>query len=581
MNFQFPSLKPSIINLLSIATYLVTVMLSAQLSYAVDTLPYNHLQFIDEDNDQINDNWEIYYFDSIDISNGLADDDYDADGYADIIEYYTGTHPTQASDFFQISEQTVDFEQGTASISFATSPNHPNLYYDILFSEDLSTDSWEKVFSDFIARDGSNPVTTLTFPIDGITGSNEKLFFRLKCHLPHQAEACATSSSISVHSEYANYSNSGYVVLPSYSSSASYLTNADIVTKRYYSTRKKPDLKVDYSNDISRKEITRMAWNNLWGNGSETTLTFTYENDEPTPWWKQENGSIANWSGFRCDLRVNGTIVKTHIRFNPTGGVTSTGPRPNNYTMVMNIPLAEGPNTVELVNPTLEKSGDPTFGKLIITSMTVPGGDWIDHRGSSCEWVDVAGNGSKQKVTFEYTNNNSAITECRLFVNDIEQAPVTFENRTASQRKVEVNMDLKLGPNKIKIVSAGDPASYYSGTGNIPIVGDLRNKVEKLSILDSNAGPAWIELSQIQAQQAVSNLIIRYANGMGIDTKINLTVNEDDANAKTVTLEDTGGWNIWGTKSVELNLQSGSNNTLKIDNLSGSQIVFLDEFVVF
>ena len=247
---------------------------------------------------------------------------------------------------------------------------------------------------------------------------------------------------------------------------------------------------------------------------------------------------------------------------------------------IRDIPLSEGPNTVELVNPTLEKSDDPTFGDLRIISLEVPGSEWIDYRGSSYEWVDVAGNGSKQTVTFEYTNNNSAITECLLFVNEVEQTPVTFEKRPyASQRKVEVNMDLKLGPNKIKIVSTGDTTNYYLGTENIPIVGNLSNKVEKLSILDSTAGSAWMELSAIEAQQAVSNLIIRYANGMGSDTKINLIVNGDYA--KTVTLEDTGGWNVWRTKTVELNLEPGSNNTLKFENLSGSRIVFLDEFVMF
>ena len=99
------------------------------------------------------------------------------------------------------------------------------------------------------------------------------------------------------------------------------------VIKSYSSSRNGPDKKVDYPNDIRQGNETRMTWNNLWGNGSEITLTFRYENDEPW-WWKQENSPIANWSGFRCDLRVNGTIVKTDIRFNPTGGVTSTGPRP-------------------------------------------------------------------------------------------------------------------------------------------------------------------------------------------------------------------------------------------------------------
>ena len=217
MNLQFPSLKQSRVHLFSIITYLIIVMLGAQLANAENLPPYAHLQFIDEDNDQINDNWEIYYFENINVSNGLGD--YDADGYSDIIEYYTGTHPTQASDFFQISEQTVDSEQGNASISFANSPNHPNLYYKILYSADLSKNSWEKVFSDFISRDGSGPVTTVPFSIDGIIGSNEKLFFKLNCYLPHQAEAYSTSSQISVESEYEKYSNSGYVVLPSYSSS--------------------------------------------------------------------------------------------------------------------------------------------------------------------------------------------------------------------------------------------------------------------------------------------------------------------------------------------------------------------------
>jgi hypothetical protein len=68
----------------------------------------------DVDGDGMEDGWEIHHFGSTANSSGTADEDWDADSFRDLYEYYAGTDPTSAGSRLSIS--TVSVEDDTSPV---------------------------------------------------------------------------------------------------------------------------------------------------------------------------------------------------------------------------------------------------------------------------------------------------------------------------------------------------------------------------------------------------------------------------------------------------------------------------------
>lgn len=91
----------------------------------------------DSDNDQMDDDWEMAYF------NTLARDgsgDFDLDGSTDAVEYQLGTDPTNAGSVFQVLKLTREGGPATKLIWNSA----PGRTYRVQFKDDLSAAEWSE-----------------------------------------------------------------------------------------------------------------------------------------------------------------------------------------------------------------------------------------------------------------------------------------------------------------------------------------------------------------------------------------------------------------------------------------------------
>ena len=63
------------------------------------------VKFFDINSNDVPDDWELFYFDSLDVV--TADSDFDEDGQTDIEEYIAGTDPTDSESFFWVDDMDI------------------------------------------------------------------------------------------------------------------------------------------------------------------------------------------------------------------------------------------------------------------------------------------------------------------------------------------------------------------------------------------------------------------------------------------------------------------------------------------
>jgi Tol biopolymer transport system component len=92
--------------------------------------------FVDSDGDGMDDAWEMQYFGTL-ARNGTGD--FDGDGVSDLVEFQTGTDPTDPMSYFHATVVSTGPSHGTI-ISW---PAVPGRTYHVQFKSNLSDSNWQ------------------------------------------------------------------------------------------------------------------------------------------------------------------------------------------------------------------------------------------------------------------------------------------------------------------------------------------------------------------------------------------------------------------------------------------------------
>jgi len=129
------------------------------------------IPFIDDDNDGLDDDWEVYYFGSTTTTAGTTGEDADEDGFDDICEFLAGTDPTD--DTSSLAILSVWPAAGSAVVLQWSSVT--NMHYAILESTNL-LGVWTPVVSNITATPPVNTNAVTTPP-------NTPVFYRIQLGL--------------------------------------------------------------------------------------------------------------------------------------------------------------------------------------------------------------------------------------------------------------------------------------------------------------------------------------------------------------------------------------------------------------
>lgn len=106
-----------------------SIMLNFRVYYSTAT---------DEDNDGIDDSWEITFFSNTNTWSG--NDDADNDGIINLNEYIAGTNPTNIQHFFSIQDYAATLSNDCSTLSWQS---YADRFYTVISSSNLST--WSNV----------------------------------------------------------------------------------------------------------------------------------------------------------------------------------------------------------------------------------------------------------------------------------------------------------------------------------------------------------------------------------------------------------------------------------------------------
>jgi hypothetical protein len=129
------------------------------------------IPFIDDDDDGLDDDWEVYYFGSTTKTAGTIGEDADEDGFDDICEFLAGTDPTDDTSLLAIL--SVWPAAGSAVVLQWSSVS--NMHYAILESTNL-LGVWTPVVSNITATPPVNTNAVTTPP-------NTPVFYRIQLGL--------------------------------------------------------------------------------------------------------------------------------------------------------------------------------------------------------------------------------------------------------------------------------------------------------------------------------------------------------------------------------------------------------------
>jgi hypothetical protein len=129
------------------------------------------IPFIDDDDDGLDDDWEVYYFGSTTKTAGTTGEDADEDGFDDICEFLAGTDPTDDTSLLAIL--SVWPAAGSAVVLQWSSVS--NMHYAILESTNL-LGAWIPVVSNITATPPVNTNAVTTPP-------NTPVFYRIQTGL--------------------------------------------------------------------------------------------------------------------------------------------------------------------------------------------------------------------------------------------------------------------------------------------------------------------------------------------------------------------------------------------------------------
>ena len=115
--------------------------------------------FVDQDEDGLDDNWEIHYFGSITNTAGGADEDADNDRFIDLFEYHADTDPTNPASLLALTPATA-MAASNIDLTWSSEPDH---FYAVKRATNLAGD-WITILSNIPA---TPPVNTQQVPLAG------------------------------------------------------------------------------------------------------------------------------------------------------------------------------------------------------------------------------------------------------------------------------------------------------------------------------------------------------------------------------------------------------------------------------
>jgi Bacterial TSP3 repeat len=106
---------------------------------------------VDSDGDGLPDGWELQYFGNLTQTDT---DDPDGDGFSNLQEFLAGTDPTDFGSALRIT--TIAADGTDVIISFTTCSNK---FYELQFTDNLSTSHWTTIVTDISGTGGGVSVT--------------------------------------------------------------------------------------------------------------------------------------------------------------------------------------------------------------------------------------------------------------------------------------------------------------------------------------------------------------------------------------------------------------------------------------
>jgi hypothetical protein len=91
----------------------------------------------DTDSDGMLDSWEQSSFGNLD---SLPNEDFDNDGFSNILEYRSGTDPNNLGSFFKVLNSNFSHGGSQDTLQWL---GHPSKQYRVLSKTDLSTSQWD------------------------------------------------------------------------------------------------------------------------------------------------------------------------------------------------------------------------------------------------------------------------------------------------------------------------------------------------------------------------------------------------------------------------------------------------------
>lgn len=119
----------------------------------------------DEDQDGMDDDWELKFFGDLDQT---ATNDFDLDGQDDLSEYIAGTNPTNSTSLFRLTSTSG------ADQFMLHWPSFPNRVYDVYWTPNLEYTAFQLVEAN------------LVYPRDSLTNAPDSIqgYFRVDVQKP-------------------------------------------------------------------------------------------------------------------------------------------------------------------------------------------------------------------------------------------------------------------------------------------------------------------------------------------------------------------------------------------------------------